>query len=466
MSGGAAPPSSSPFAFGFFAAEETTTGAAGDDDDDDRRPSEEEICGDDGAPYPESTSATAAEAAAKAQDGGDESNVFAATSAKKKKKGFRWWGGDELLRKFDRLQRTDLYCDEVRVGSCAAAGRDDNEEQKALSSRSRSSDVRLRRVVNKRGDDQDDDADDDVAVVKTGVYEGGGQVWECSLDLLGYLLDFVSTLESDAAVSSTSEAATGDGIGVEGASALRRWLMSSSSNGNLLELGCGHALPTCYLLRERQRLVHLRKSDDDDSSCLNGKAVLVDYNESVVDRVAVPNLILNCCVFHEHESTTTTTPAELARNVVVGSGDWLDMSSQLLKLSSVTNQLEQGPEQYSLQKISSPYFDVILATETMYTLEAAKDTALLVHRHLSHNGTAFVATKRYYFGVGGGTQAFLDAVSELNRCSPDGATTATNDFGGRGSIPPLVVETVRVHDSGKGNIREVLQITRQAAAIA
>ena len=85
-------------------------------------------------------------------------------------------------------------------------------------------------------------------------------------------------------------------------------------------------------------------------------------------------------------------------------------------------------------------FDILLAAETLYTPHAAQETAYLVAHHLAAGGTAFIATKRYYFGVGGGTDAFVDCAT------------------GHG----LVVETVHVVDTGRGNVREVLKVTRQA----
>ena len=64
-------------------------------------------------------------------------------------------------------------------------------------------------------------------------------------------------------------------------------------------------------------------------------------------------------------------------------------------------------------------------------------------RHLRHDtGVALIASKRYYFGVGGGTDAFRAAC----RIAVDDSET------------DLQVETLQVYDNGSGNIRELLQV--------
>jgi hypothetical protein len=57
--------------------------------------------------------------------------------------------------------------------------------------------------------------------------------------------------------------------------------------------------------------------------------------------------------------------------------------------------------------------------------------------HLSPEGQAFVASKKYYFGVGGGTTDFIHRVNS----------------GGQ-----LFAEVVETFSDGKSNIREILRL--------
>lgn len=79
--------------------------------------------------------------------------------------------------------------------------------------------------------------------VVPGVYEGGFQLWECTLDLLEYMEEYIDF------------------------------------NGkSVFELGCGRGLPSIY-------------------AALHGasKVVLQDYNKEVIEEVAIPNTIINKC---------------------------------------------------------------------------------------------------------------------------------------------------------------------------
>jgi len=192
------------------------------------------------------------------------------------------------------------------------------------------------------------------------VYEGGLKVWECSVDLVHYLAQ-----QPPAPV------------------ARRVW-----------EMGCGHALPSCYLL---QRALLQQRQDF--------ALTLTDFNDFVVSDVTLTNLWLN-----------VEDLERIQKHVSVGYGDWLNFSD----------------------RISEP-FDLILAAETVYSTQTAEETALLLSRHLSDNGIGLVATKRYYFGVGGGSDAFQLAAE------------------GKG----LVTKVVKVLDNGRGNIREIFQVSRQ-----
>jgi predicted nicotinamide N-methyase len=242
-----------------------------------------------------------------------------------------------------------------------------------------------------------------------GVYEGGLKVWECSVDLCRYLQ------ENNVAIS-----------------------------GHVLELGCGQGLPGCWVLKQASQQqsshdktyfdnsaadVDMVDGDGKSSSQLSGM-VFSDFNEFVLHDVTIPNILLNNQVNLKKPSTNDI--AWLSRHVALGFGDWNDMSDQILSTSS------NCPSVIPLDG----KFDMILAAETTYSSAAASDTAQLLVKHLKvDTGVAFIATKRYYFGVGGGSDAFKAALTAASMSSVH-----------------FEVETVMVYDNGAGNIRELLRV--------
>jgi predicted nicotinamide N-methyase len=226
------------------------------------------------------------------------------------------------------------------------------------------------------------------------VYEGGLKVWEGSIDLCRYLAI--------------------------------HWREILPSGGQVLELGCGHGLPGCLLFREGLRW-------DKDVSVM-----FTDYNDFVLRGVALSNIVLNTRTLAAIENLNTFEA--VTGRIVMGAGDWMGMSEQLM--SVVVQQ-----EHTSLP--INGRFDVILAAETTYTSESAKDTAILLARHLIlGSGVGLVACKKYYFGVGGGSDVFREAASS------QGIIHATD--GQSSKDYRLSIETVQVYDNGAGNIRELL----------
>ena len=85
-------------------------------------------------------------------------------------------------------------------------------------------------------------------------------------------------------------------------------------------------------------------------------------------------------------------------------------------------------------------FDLVLTAETTYREDTARAVAQAIARHLSRpSGVAFVATKRYYFGTGGGTRAFVAALPSQLRA-----------------------DVVSTFEDGASNLREILRVTWRA----
>lgn len=271
-----------------------------------------------------------------------------------------------------------------------AFGDDDNEE-KAMSALAR---IRERSNCNNnyRGTD-----------LVPGVYEGGDVVWECSVDLCRYLRE--------------------NRIPVR---------------GHVLELGCGHGLPGCWVLQQAKRL-------GDNST----HVFFTDFNEFVLDST-MSNIFLNVQPVQEitrkdvqQGSHQEDLALWLSQHAPLGSGDW-NALSKLLEDASTDESifLPEGVPRDGM-------FDFILAAETTYSTVAAYDTARFITKHLRRDtGVAYVATKRYYFGVGGGSDALREGIRTL--AGPGGDV--------------LDVETLQVYDNGAGNIRELLCVKKRRGA--
>jgi hypothetical protein len=84
-------------------------------------------------------------------------------------------------------------------------------------------------------------------------------------------------------------------------------------------------------------------------------------------------------------------------------------------------------------------FDLILTAETCYTEKVCGEVAALLSTLLKrHRGVALVASKRFYFGTGGGADCFKRDAEKLG----------------------LAVKVVAVEDDGRSNIREVMEVRR------
>jgi predicted DNA-binding protein len=167
---------------------------------------------------------------------------------------------------------------------------------------------------------------------------------------------------------------------------------SSTSLETFLELGCGHAIPSIVAMKLGFRGIWCS-----------------DYNREVLVDVTWPNIHLNSS--NEVYSTFRCTH-----------GDWMCLSAEL-------------------QRSQHPRFDVIVAAETLYNEETTFKTCWMIDHHLSYTGIAILATKRYYFGVGGGRGLIERIINE------------SNDFS-------LCIESVKSFEDGSSNIRDIL-IVRQ-----
>ena len=164
--------------------------------------------------------------------------------------------------------------------------------------------------------------------------------------------------------------------------------------GSALELGCGRGLPGLWALRRGARRV-----------------VFTDYDAGVLETLTRRDV--------RRELERRAAAGGAAAEVSLYAGDWSGLPSALA---------EDTPD--------VPRFDLILSAETAYRDDTATSLVDAIVAHLAPNGVALVATKRYYFGCGGGTVALQTALA-------------------RTSLAHAVVWSA---DDGKSNIRDILEL--------
>ncbi|KZV21868.1 histidine protein methyltransferase 1 [Dorcoceras hygrometricum] len=217
-----------------------------------------------------------------------------------------------------------------------------------------------------------------------GKYEGGLKLWEGSLDL-------ITALSCEIKVGKLSFAGQ-----------------------RVLELGCGHGLPGIFACQKGAASVHFQ-----------------DFNAEVLQSLTIPNVNANVQKMPEHLATDTNKNNNLETRFFAG--DWGEVHSIL---PYACKDETEASEMAQLNRGSS--YDVILMAETVYSISALPNLCRLIKKCLcTPQGVVYMAAKKYYFGVGGGSRRFLSLVEN------DGTFSAS-----------LVSEVA----DGSSNVREVWKL--------
>lgn len=221
---------------------------------------------------------------------------------------------------------------------------------------------------------------DDATDLKKNVYEGGLKSWECSVDTV----DKLSELSDEELLS-----------------------------GDVIELGCGTALPSTYLFK---RALMQQKREQKLTF------VLADYNSSVLRLVTLPNLIITWASLLDDEDRTSLQRSEDDTIPIVA--DELQFTEALLtkffdsvKMQNINIELISGAwsrQFVTLTNQISTSFKLIITSETIYAPETLPIISELVIELIQQNkgSMALVAAKDIYFGVGGSLVEFQNYLEE------------------------------------------------------
>jgi SAM-dependent methyltransferase len=145
---------------------------------------------------------------------------------------------------------------------------------------------------------------------------------------------------------------------------------------SILELGCGHGLPGLYFL-------------------LRGSHVMFqDFNEEVLTKITTGYI----------EQLNDKYKLSLDKYALL-SGDWKDFASKV-------ENCQYGKGCEKLEKANFDKFDIIISADTIYNIQNYDSLYNIIKTRLKNPGICFIASKKFYYGVGGGTNQFIDYVNQ------------------------------------------------------
>ncbi|KIJ63061.1 hypothetical protein HYDPIDRAFT_113597 [Hydnomerulius pinastri MD-312] len=218
------------------------------------------------------------------------------------------------------------------------------------------------------------------------VYEGGLKTWECSLDLVSYL----------------------SSIGYS----------KNLGGKRVLELGCGTAVPTLYVLHE---IFSSQPTTESDSHIH-----LQDYNASVLQLVTLPNIILTWYHSPAADQYRNSESHEGSDSELNITPELRDAFTTSLQTYGIYLRFFSGSwDTFDLQSAGGKY-NLVLTSETIYHPKSLPSLIRLMRDACGtslnedtldegdHRCLCLVAAKTVYFGVGGGISEFIRCVGGMN----------------------------------------------------
>merc|ERR1712070_557812 len=121
-----------------------------------------------------------------------------------------------------------------------------------------------------------------------------------------------------------------------------------------------------------------------------------DFNKEVLDKITRSYI----------EELEENNQIELSNNYALMDGDWNTFSENLKNGNYISNN-------------KTPYengkFDIMLLADTLYNIDCYEKIYNIVDNHLNNPGVCFICSKKFYFGVGGGTSDFIDYVANKGK---------------------------------------------------
>ena len=161
---------------------------------------------------------------------------------------------------------------------------------------------------------------------------------------------------------------------------------SNFENLKVMDLGCGHGFAGLYFVLRGSKCV-----------------VFQDFNQEVLD-------ITKGYINQIKEKYNV----DLINNCFFCSGDWAQFTF-------------------------NSTFDVIISGDTLYNEDNYEKIYNVLNQYLSENGVAYFATKKFYYGVGGGMSSFCYFIRNKGQ---------------------FEISKVKESDSGISNIRAILELKR------
>lgn len=249
--------------------------------------------------------------------------------------------------------------------------------------------------------------------LQTNIYEGGYKTWECSIDLVKFLLD----------------------------RGPRKDLDDLMRVNHVVEMGCGSALPSLLLFQYALK------------NSLGLYFTLTDYNVDVLRLVTVPNLLLTWIGTLSEDQSQELFPdgsgnplldLEVDNADVYLTPALLTAFKSALIATGLTLTLISGswipiPTLLELVPSSPDLNTFILGSETIYSPASliAFTEAIVGLMGRVKTGKTIVAAKRVYFGVGGSVDGFRE------ECARRGCIAYEMEFDG-------------LDGSGEGGVRRCL----------
>ena len=136
--------------------------------------------------------------------------------------------------------------------------------------------------------------------------------------------------------------------------------MTLDASSVVVELGCGHGLPGCLMLRK------------------GAQVYFQDLNEDSLAKATIPTIVVNCGV-------------DAVSRCKLLCGDWSQIAGEFANV----------------------HVNYIIASDTIYTPVTIRSFVTVVNQLADPDTIVWIASQKYYFGLGGGTQALISIIEEM-----------------------------------------------------